>query len=288
MTRFLSCMLIIALTAASARAADDVKQPEWIEAMRAVHAKFKGEAGTLALFGDSITVSLAFWAPLAYDPKQQSKEMAAALKRVKAYQKEACWRQWRGPEYGNEGGMTIRWAHDNIDAWLKKLNPEVAVIMFGTNDLTIVEQEEYEKKTREVVEKCLKNGTVVLLTTIPPRHNLAEKASKYAFAVRRIGEELKVPVIDFNAGVLIRRHLDWDGALPQFKATDPKQSEYDVPTLIARDGVHPSNPKDYQDYSTDSLKRNGFALRNYLTVVRYAEVIDKVLKPDAAGKNEKD
>ena len=52
--------------------------------------------------------------------------------------------------------MTIRWAHENIDAWLKKLNPEVAVIMFGTNDLTQLGIEEYEKKTREVVDRCSK------------------------------------------------------------------------------------------------------------------------------------
>jgi hypothetical protein len=53
-----------------------------------------------------------------------------------------------------------------------------------------------------------------------------------------------------------------------------------VPTLIARDGVHPSYPKKHQnDFSEESLRNSGYTLRNYLTLLKYAEVIDLVLKP---------
>ena len=55
--------------------------------------------------------------------------------------------------------------------------------------------------------------------------------------------------------------------------------EYQAPTLIARDGVHPSNPKTYANvYSEAALRENGFSLRNYLTLLAYANVIDGVLK----------
>ena len=54
---------------------------------------------------------------------------------------------------------------------------------------------------------------------------------------------------------------------------------YQVPTLIARDGVHPSNPRQYADSSDGSLRCNGFVLRNYLTVLAYAAVIENVLQP---------
>ena len=37
--------------------------PAWVPAMRAVHAQFKGKPGTFAQFGDSISVSMAFWTP---------------------------------------------------------------------------------------------------------------------------------------------------------------------------------------------------------------------------------
>jgi hypothetical protein len=265
--------LLLVLTAASGfiRCAE----PDWVEPMKKVHARFTGKPGTLALFGDSITVSMAFWAPLRGEPKGMSEEMAAALKRVKGHIRPECWDRWRGPRYGNEGGMTIRWAHENVDKWLKDHNPEVAVIMFGTNDLGALDEKEYAEKTAEVVDRCLKNGTVVILTTLPPRSGFVEKSKQFAEAVRRIARDKKTPLIDYHAEILKRRPDDWDGALPKFK--DIKGSEYEVPTLIARDGVHPSFPKAHQDYSQESLRSNGYALRSYLTLLAYDEVIRQVL-----------
>ena len=81
---------------------------DWVEPMKQVHARFTGSRGTLALFGDSITVSLAFWAPLEADPKGMDPALSRAHQKVKTYMKRECWRQWRGPAFGNEGRMTIR------------------------------------------------------------------------------------------------------------------------------------------------------------------------------------
>src|SRR5262245_34028143 len=115
---------------------DGTAKPDatWRDTMKKVHAKSTGERGTFAQFGDSITFSMAFWSPLRAAGKNMSPETEAAWKLVTKHQKEVCW-GWKGPEFGNQSGMTIRWAHENVDAWLKKLNPEVAVMMFGTNDL---------------------------------------------------------------------------------------------------------------------------------------------------------
>jgi lysophospholipase L1-like esterase len=171
--------------------------------------------------------------------------------------------------------MTVRWADDNVAAWLKKLNPETAVILFGTNDLHSVPLAEYEKKLGAVVQKCLDNGTVVILTTIPPRSGMLAKSKQYAEAARRVAKDLSVPLCDYSAECLKLRPDDWDGAQAKFK--DFKG--YDVPTLIARDGVHPSNPGKYQgDYSPEGLKSNGFVLRNYLTLLSYADVIERVYR----------
>ena len=242
----------------------------WAEAMAKVHERFSGEKGTFAHFGDSITVTLAFWTPLLYSRKNAGEEMEQAYQLVKQYLKKECWRNWKGPQFGNEGRMTIRWAHENIDKWLAHLKPEVALIMFGTNDLTSVGLEEYEKKTREVVQKCLDNGTVVILSTIPPRHGLAEKAALYANAVRKIARQMKAPLVDYHSEILKRRPADWDGAMDKFA----QYKGYDVPTLLARDGVHPSNPKDCcDDYSEEGLKCCGFSLRNYLVLMKYADVL---------------
>ncbi len=269
---FLSLNLAAADAAGTKPGGDD-----WINAMKQVHARFTGSKGTFAQFGDSITFTMAFWAPLAEQPRGMSAEVARKLSLVKTFLKPECWREWKGPEFGNAGSMTIQWAYDNVDQWLKKLNPEVAVIMFGSNDVGQMEVDDYARKTREVVQRCLKNGTVVLLTTAPPRSGQMEKSKEFAEAIRRIAREEKIPMIDFFAEILKRRPDDWDGSLPQFK-TAPGD-EYQVPTLIARDGVHPSNPSRYvNDFSGDGLRTNGFTLRNYLTLVAYGEVITNVLQ----------
>jgi hypothetical protein len=89
-----------------------------------------------------------------------------------------------------------------------------------------------------------------------------------------------VPLCDYHRAVLDRRPDDWDGRLDKFK--DAPGDEYQAPTLISRDGVHPSNPKQWEgDYSDEGLKHNGFVLRNYVSLRSYAAVVRGVLKPDA-------
>jgi lysophospholipase L1-like esterase len=248
-------------------------ESSWVEPMRQVHAGFTGEPGTFAHFGDSITVTLAYWTPLLYARNNASPEMERTYEAVHRYMKQDCWRQWKGAKYGNEGSMTIRWALEHVDEWLAALNPETVLIMFGTNDLHSVPVDEYQDKTRQVVRKCLDNGTVVILSAIPPRHGFAEKAAVYADAVRGIAREMKVPLIDFHAEVLKRRPDDWDGAAEKFA----EYEGYDVPTLLARDGIHPSNPQKYQDdYSAEGLACSGYALRSYLSLMKYGEVIERL------------
>ena len=53
--------------------------------MQKVHAKFTGKPGTLALFGDSITVTKAFWSPLAFAPKDLPAPLAKDLEVVKKH-----------------------------------------------------------------------------------------------------------------------------------------------------------------------------------------------------------
>ncbi len=261
------------------------EDPDWGDAMAAVHARFEGQRGTFAHFGDSITVSMAFWSPLRDEPKDMPPAAARAYRRVKDYMSADCWSKWKGAEFGNEGSMTIRWAHQNIDVWLKRLNPEVALIMFGTNDLRQVELEEYKQKTREVVRRCLKNGTIVILNTIPPRSGMLKESRMYAEAAAAIAREEQVPLVDYFVEVFRRRPDDWDGTLKKFG--DVPGDEYQVPTLISRDGVHPSNPRSYvANFSQEALNSNGYGLRSYLVLLIYSRVIEHVLDPKAKAQHE--
>lgn len=261
-------LLLLAAATCTVRAADN--EPGWAEPMRQVHRKFTGKPGTFAQFGDSITVTMAYWAPLQYGPKGLSDSAKTALDRVKGHMDKACW-GWKGPQYGNDGGKTAKWAAANVDGWLKKLNPEVALIMFGTNDLTQLKADEYEAALRQTVQKCLDNGTVVILSTIPPRHGMLEKSKQFAEIARKVAAELKVPLVDYFEEILKRRPTDWDGA----EVHKGAKNVYDVPTPISADGVHPSAPKQFaNDFSEEGLKSSGYNLRSYLTLMAYAEAIE--------------
>ena len=254
------------------------REDYWVKPMRAVHAKFTGKPGTFAHFGDSITVSMAFWASLKWSHKNMDARTQKAFELVRSYMADECWAKWKGPQYGNNGGMTMRWCMENCQKWLRKLNPEVVLIMFGTNDLGGVKVADYEKHTRQAVLSCLENGSVVILSTIPPRHGYDAKVKQFVEVTRKVARELKVPLCDYYKAIMDRRPEDWSGRLEKFK--NVPGGTYEVPTLIARDGVHPSNPRKWRgDYSKEGLKHNGFVLRNYVVLHSYAEVIRKVLKP---------
>ncbi len=256
------------------------EKKDWVEPMKKVHARFTGKPGTCAQFGDSITLSGAFWSPLNAEPKNMSPAVEADYRLVKSHLKPE-WLNQKGPSFGNQGSMTIQWARENVSSWLAKLNPEVAVIMFGSNDVGQMNAREYEKTTREVVAACLTNGTVVILTTAPPQTGRMEKCMDFAAAIRRIAKDGKIPLIDYCDEILQRRANDWDGASATFKGVPG--DTYEVPTLISRDGIHPSNPQKYfNDFSEEALGRNGYGLRNYLTMTSYAKVIREVL--GSAGK----
>jgi hypothetical protein len=262
-----------------------VGQPEgrdWRGEVVQVHARFRGRPGTFTQFGDSITETLALWAPLQHARKNDSPGTEHAFRLVQAHLRLECWRDWQGPESGNQGGRTIGWAEENVGAWLERLNPEVVVVMFGTNDLPDLEVNGYRDKLRSVVRRCLDRGTVVILSTIPPRHAFAAKASEFAAAARTIARELAMPLVDYHAEVLKRRPNDWDGAADGFKDFEG----YDVPTILARDGGHPSAPHLYEDdYSERALRHHGYGLRNYLVLMKHAEVLEALTAPrPAAGQ----
>ena len=248
----------------------------WVEPTRAVHKKFKGTPGTLAQYGDSITVTMAFLAhyysgdeiaPLNCPP-----EVKKELDLVAKYAKRNLWREWKGAEWGSTGMMKSDWFLANIDDWQKKMNPEVAVIMFGTNDIGGLWPPEYTENMVAAIRRMLEDGTVPMLTSIPP--SAREGAREYRLAALNIASSLKIPLIDYYAEIMRRRPDDWNGALEKFS----EYEGYDVPTLISRDGAHPSHPVKYQnDFSEDALNCNGYGLRNYMTLRRDYEVITKVL-----------
>ena len=243
--------------------------------MKKVHAHFKGTPGTLIMLGDSITSSHQFWSPLKEPGKNMSAQMQKDYTLVRAYMKADCW-TWKGAKYGNEGGKDSKWLLENTDKWLKEFNPEVALLQIGSNDMdlhgsTVDNFNNWEQNVRETVKKCLDNGTIVILGTIPPR--VSRRCDIYNERVIRIAAEFQLPVSPFAEEIIQRRPDDWRGSLPQFKGYD----KWEVPTLISGDGEHPSCPKAFaNDYSDETLKTHGDNLHTYVALRAYADVLRQV------------
>ncbi len=264
---------IAALMAASSAFGADVPatQPaggadSWVEPMKQVHARFSGQGGTVAQFGDSITITMAFFTPLSMEVKNVPDDLKEAHKWLQGYVQGRCWRAWKGADFGNEGRTTTEWGLQNTDGWLKKLNPELALVMWGTNDTYLGPRPpKYTDNLRQIIQKCLDNGTIPILYTIPPVGNQAGNAERTAYietfveAARTVAREKKVPLIDFYAEMLARQPTDFAKKL-------------------LGDNLHPSYPGEYQrDFSEQALKNSGYTLRNYLTLKKLWEVNQKVL-----------
>ena len=258
----------------------EAAEPDWVEPMRRVHASSTGNKGVLLQLGDSHTYSMAHFAPLQYADKAKLPRAAReALKLVDGYIQEECYR-WKGGEKGNYSGQTAAWGAKNVEAWSDALKPEVAFVMFGTNDIRRGSVDAHIGNLRSLLQKCLDRGVVVILSTIPPMHGFDEEVVETVQRQRKLAAEMKVPLIDLYAHVVNRRPTDWDGTLEQFKT----YSKWNVPTLVSQDGVHLSNPQEWKtDYTEQGLSRNGNTLRNYLSLMAYAEVINVVINGKPSG-----
>jgi len=153
--------------------------------------------------------------------------------------------------------------------------PEAAVILFGTNDIGSLWPPEYTENMAASLRRMMRDGTVPMLTSIPPANKGGHH--EYWLAAVAIARGLNVPLIDYQGEVLRRRPEDWNGRLDKF--AEYRKRVYDAPTLVSADGTHPSNPKQWRgDFSEEGLRHNGYTLRDYLTIRKYAEVIRKVFR----------
>jgi len=193
----------------------------WVTPMSQVHSNFTGDPGTIARFGDSISVDQSFFTPLEFSHQNASGEAATALSWIQGYLPSEAW-DWQSPANGTLDSTTSEFPLAveqnpplrNIDHWLANLNPEMAVIMWGTNDLVNVTLPSFVVNMREVVSTVKANGTIPILTTVPPRHNFEIEAGNFAQAIRDLAIEQEVPLIDFHQEILTRNPGDtWDGAL---------------------------------------------------------------------------
>jgi len=132
-----------------------------------------------------------------------------------------------------------------VSCELQLTRPSVALIMFGTNDLTEFTAVQFRRDLARVARLVEDAGTIPVISTIPPR-------TRWPFARR---------VARFNAEIAA---LAENRALPLWNYWR-QMVEPGVPNLgLGEDGVHPSAlcpPCTAIDFRPEGL-RQGYALRN--------------------------
>ena len=249
MTRTLSVCLFMCTLLSNATAAEG---ETWVAAMKAVHAKGGAEKGSVSQIGDSITYTKAFLAGLAWG--ELKGEEWGALKRLNG----KYFNDRKGPEHANYSGWTAGDGLAKVPAMLAAQKPEIAVILYGTNDVRKgVPPAEYEKNLRGILELCIKSGCVPIISTIPPQLNNDAKVEALNAVVKKLAAELKVPLVDFHGEILARQPgTAWDG------------------TILGKGDVHPTGGANF-DFSEENLKKCGYALRNYLVCKAMKDVVEK-------------
>ncbi|MBI3828274.1 MAG: SGNH/GDSL hydrolase family protein [Planctomycetes bacterium] len=233
------------------RAADE---PAWVAPMKAVHAKGKGVKGSVSQIGDSITFTMAFMSFLAWNKP-------AGFEAVTGYINGAQTRERKGAEHCNYSGWTSGDGLSKIKQVLDAEKPEIAVIMYGTNDVTKgVPLDTYRKNMAAIIDACTEAGCVPIVSTIPPYPGKDDKAKALNEELKKLVGEKKVPLVDFYAAVVERQPGEaWNG------------------TLLGKGDVHPTGGES-QVFTEDNLKKCGYALRNYVTLVALKDVIEKAFK----------
>lgn len=254
---------LLAAFAVGPAVASAAEPPYWVHAMKAVHASFKGSSGYVAQFGDSITYSMAFWTPIGWD---EPDNYLATDDGLPKRPKEKRWRdslkgfRAKGPEHGNYSGWRVGDVLGAIDAVLKREQPEAALIMVGSNDISGgTVPDGYRDGLRQIVQKCLDAHCVPILNTIPPRRDRQDAVEAANRVIRETALEFKVPLADFYAECLrLRPGQTWDNS------------------IISEDGVHPSGGQ-VNVYTEENLKLCGYALRNWVNFLTVRELFFRVL-----------
>ncbi len=259
-------LLLLAVGAAQQKA------PEYAESMKKVAARFKGKEGVVLHLGDSITYANPY-SSWAKHGKGKTPEDQAVLKWMHCGARddsdgwhlasvdrpggrsETAASGVRSDQYlaGGKGGLP------SLAEILRKYNPRMAVVMLGTNDASAKRPAaQFRADMVRIVDALLPNGTIPILSTIPPHPGRTDLAKSYNEEIRRICGEKRIPMIDYGAEILKRRPDDWNG------------------TLLGKNDVHPTASQGGasagSEPTEENLRNSGYLLRGWLSVRKIAEV----------------
>ena len=247
-------------------------------AMKKVAQRFHGRPGVVLHVGDSITHANPYgqWARFG---KGQSDEDKNLLKWMHC-----------GAEDDSDGWFLARFDHPDggrshtaaggmradellaggkqklpsLAELLKKYQPQMVLLMIGTNDVAQGRKsEEFLADVEKAASTILDSGSICILSTIPPFFGRPEASTKYNDGLRGLTKKYNLPLIDYEKEILLRRPQDWNG------------------TLLNKNDAHPSagdgKVNSSAEPTEENLARSGYLLRGWLSVKKIGEVKRTVL-----------
>ena len=264
-------ILASTLTAAEPQLQASKESYDYGPAMKDVTKKFKGKPGVLVLLGDSITYANQNTA-WAFGGQGQTPEVKAFLK-------------W---SHLGEGGDVDGWTAAKTDVEngrshtassgvttaeylaggkhglppltdiIKKYNPQLAIYMLGTNDMNQnVPPATAIANVEKALDALMANGTVPILSTIPPMKAKLPQVEAYNAEIRKLAEKKKVPLLDLFA---------------EMKAIDAG-----LMTFLTDDGIHLSFDGATNAPTPENFKKAGYLCRCYFNILKAMEVKSKVI-----------
>jgi lysophospholipase L1-like esterase len=269
-------MVLLALVSSAVLAAEPQLQAskesyDYAPAMKDVAKKFKGKPGVLVLLGDSITYANQNTA-WAFNGQGQTPEVKAFLKwsHVGEGGDADGWTAAKtdvenGRSHTASSGVTTaeylaggKHGLPPLSEIIKKYNPQMAIYMLGTNDMNQnVAPAAAIANVEKALDALMTNGTVPILSTIPPMKGKIPQVEAYNAELKKLAEKKKVPLLDLFS---------------EMKAIDA-----DMMTFLTDDGVHLSYDGAANAPTPENFKKAGYLCRCYFNVMKAMEVKAKVI-----------
>lgn len=252
-----------------------IKEPyDYAAAMASVARRFRGVPGVFLHFGDSNTYASAYTA-CARTPAQSSSQVQAFL-------------QWshQGDESVHDGwwlasvDIAGRSRSETAATGLRsnellaggkeglpplselitRYNPQLALYMLGTNDAKDERPvQDYIVDVERALDLLIANGTVPILSTLPPLRDRASLIAEYSAALRALAAIKRVPLIDLSAEMLKRG------------------GQHTETLYVSPDGIHLSVGAATGPDTDANLRHSGYLLRCQLALYKAMEVKASVL-----------
>jgi lysophospholipase L1-like esterase len=85
---------------------------------------------------------------------------------------------------------------------MRVVKPAVALIMIGTNDAPAYPADQYGERLRRIVETCIQNNVVPVLSTLPPRAQYNDNIIAYNQVITAMAQNYGVPLTDLYSALV--------------------------------------------------------------------------------------